>query len=60
MAMQYLGEANVKECYTAPKTPEPKLSVPAVEKMAKKLKVDSDLVFDYGETFVKADYKYVI
>ena len=59
-ALELLGEDNVKECYTAPKTPEPKLSVPAIDKLAKKLKVNPDLVFDYGETTVKADYKYVL
>jgi hypothetical protein len=59
-ALKLLGEDNVKECYTAPKAPEPKLSVSAIDKLAKKLKVNPDMVFDYGETTVKADYKYVI
>lgn len=59
-ALELLGEDNVKACYTAPKPAEPKLSVTLIEKMAKTNKVNPDLVFDYGEPSVKADYKYVI
>jgi hypothetical protein len=59
-ALELLGQDNVKECYTAPKPAEPKLSVTAIDKLAKKLKVNPDMVFDYGETVIKADYKYIL
>jgi hypothetical protein len=55
-AKLHVSQSDLDDCYNTPKKPE--LSNVKVEKLAKKLKLDPTLLFDYDEPTTSVNYKY--